>query len=270
MTVLIQLWAFLRRDWRLARSLPLTLVWQLLTVVFGAPTLYYLGRLVQPSASPHLAPYGGDYFAFAIPGIACSGFFAAMMGAWASGMRSEYLAGTLDAVFQTPASVLVLSAGASLWSTCVAAAQAALYLAVGTIVFHVSFPQANGLSLLLIFALTALVFAPLGMAAAALSLVFRSGDPLTGVLAGMSALLAGIFYPTTVLPPALQRAAQWLPLTHSLQATRLALLKGASAGALGEELTMLALFAVVVLPCGIVSLYLASALIKRLGTITGQ
>src|SRR5690349_1403604 len=57
-----QLWAFVRRDYLLASSSKLTFAWQLITVLFAAPTMYYLGRLIQPAAVADLRPYGGDYF----------------------------------------------------------------------------------------------------------------------------------------------------------------------------------------------------------------
>ncbi len=117
MTIANQLWAFVRRDYLLASSSKLTFAWQLITILFAAPTMYYLGRLIQPAASPDLQPYGGNYFAFVILGIAFSGFFSAMMSAWATGIRNEHIGGTLDAVLVSPVSLFTVATGASLWGT---------------------------------------------------------------------------------------------------------------------------------------------------------
>lgn len=267
MRIANQLWAFVRRDYRLASASRLTFAWQLATVLFAAPTMYYLGRLVQPVSSPDLQPYGGDYFAFVIVGIAFSGFFSAMMSAWATGMRNEYVGGTLDAVLVSPVSLLTVAMGASLWGTLVAAIQTVAYLLVGRAVFHLSFAHLNAAGLIVAALITMVVFASLGMISAALILLLRSGDLLTGVLAGASMLVAGVFYPTTVLSPALQRVGQWVPLTHTLQALRLAMLTGAGVGALWEEIMTLILFAFLLAPVAVLILYAAVATARRLGTI---
>ena len=267
MRIANQLWAFVRRDYRLASASRLTLAWQLATVLFAAPTMYYLGRLIQPVSSPDLQPYGGDYFAFVIVGLAFSGFFSAMMHAWATGIRNEHLGGTLDAVLVSPVSLLTVAMGASLWGTLVAAVQTLVYLLVGRAMFHLSFGHVNPASLVVAALITMVVFASLGMISAALILLLRSGDALTGVLAGMSMLLAGVFYPTTVLSPALQRVAQWVPLTHALQALRLALLTGAGISALWEEIVTLVLFAFLLAPLAVFVLHAALNAARRSGII---
>ena len=118
--------------------------------------------------------------------------------------------------------------------------------------------------------LTLVVFAALGMISASLILVFRSADPLTGVLAGASVLVAGVFYPTTILSVPLQRVSQWIPLTHTLQAIRLSLLTGAGIGALWEEIATLLLFAVLLAPIAFAALHTAVRMAKRFGTLVGH
>ena len=270
MTVANQLWAFVKRDYLLASAARLTFAWQLTTILLAVPTMYYLGRLIQPAASPDLAPYGGSYFAFVILGLAFSGFFSAMMGAWASGIRNEHLGGTLDAVLASPVSVLTVAMGASLWSTFIAGVQTLVYLLVGRVVFHLNFGQMNVTSAATTVLLTMLVFAALGMISAALILLLRSGDLLTGVLAGVSVLVAGVFYPTTILSPSLQRISQWVPLTHTLQAIRLSLLTGAGIAALWEETLTLLLFAVLLMPIAVAALHGSIRMAKRSGTIIGH
>jgi ABC-2 type transport system permease protein len=54
-----------------------------------------------------------------------------------------------------------------------------------------------------------------------------------------------------VLPPWLQSAGRLLPLTHALEALRLALLTGAGPAALAPSLGALALFACLLTPAGL-------------------
>ncbi len=268
MRTFYQVMAFLRRDWRLARSSTLGLAWQAVTIIFATPTLYYLGRLVRPE-TPSLAPYGGDYFAFAVLGIAGLGWLAAVMGACAASVRQEQVGGTLDVLLTAPASLSTLAAGASLWPMLLAAAQSCLYLALGVAVFHVNLVRANLLGAAVIMVLAAVVSAALGLVSAAVVLLFRRADPLTGIVAGVTAMLGGVFYPVDILPPRARVVAELLPWTHALHGLRLAVLRGAGLPELGTPILVLSAWCVVALPASLVVLRWALDEARRSGAVSG-
>ncbi len=267
MTLLYQLWAYLKRDYLLASASRLAFIWQVASVVFAAPTLYFLGRLIQPGASPHLAAFGGDYFAFVILGVAMLGFLSAGMGATAAAVRHEQLVGTLETVLTTPTPLPTLGMGASLWAVLTAAGQAVLYLLLGVRVFGMDVTGANLMSVLLLVVLASAAYASLGIFSAAFVLFFKYPDPLTTVFSAVSAFLAGVFYPTTVLPPALQQIAQLLPLTHAVRGLRLAVLQGYGPSALWREVLFLTLFIAVAIPLAVVAFKVALVQAKRSGTL---
>ncbi len=269
MVLLNQLWAFLRRDYLLASSSRLAFVWQIMSVALAAPTLYYLGRLIQPAASPHLAPFGGDYFGFVILGVGLFGFLSAGMGATAVAIRQEQMIGTMEGIMATPVSPLRLVLGASLWQTLIAAVQTVLYLLLGSLVFGIDFGQVNLLSTGVIFVLAAATFAALGILAAAFVLLFKYTDPITSALVGISALLAGVFYPTSVLPPLLQSLAHLVPLTYALRGIRLAALEGYGLVALRQEVLVLLLFTALLLPMAGMVFRWAVRYAKDSGTLSG-
>ncbi len=248
MTALNQLRAFLRRDYLLASYSRLAFAWQVFTVVLVAPTLYYLGRLIRPAASPHLAPYGGDYFAFVILGVALFGLLAAVMTAAAAAVRQEQMIGTLEVVMATPVSLPTLALGVSLWNVLLAAGQTVLYLLLGVLVFGVDLSRADIASAAVVLALAGTTFAAMGVFAAAFVLLFKHPDPITSIFAAVSALLGGVFYPPSVLPPVLRALADVVPLTYALRAFRLAVLEGYSLGALRREVLILLVFSAVLLP----------------------
>jgi len=111
------------------------------------------------------------------------------------------------------------------------------------------------------------IYAALGVMAAAFVLVFKHADPLTTVFAAFSSLLGGVFYPTTVLPPALHSLAQFVPLTYTLRAIRLAVLEGYSFAALWQELLILGLFAGLLIPLAGLIFRWAINNAKRAGTL---
>ena len=61
-----------------------------------------------------------------------------------------------------------------------------------------------------------------------ITLVFKRGESALSFFVSLSWLLGGVFYPRDVLPPLLQQVAQVLPITHTVDAMRAALLDGAS------------------------------------------
>lgn len=267
MTVLYQTWAFLRRDYLLARLSRLQFAWQAMTVVFATPTMYYLGRLIGPAGSPALSRFGGDYFAFVVVGVAFLGFLLTTMGACAAAIRNEQVGGTLDVLLGMPAPLPVLALGLSLWTTLVAAGQAALYLSFAAWLFRLDFSHANLLSCAVLLALSVAAVAALGILSAAFVVATRHWDPLTGVLASASALLGGVFYPIDVLPRDLQAIAWCLPVTPALRGIRLALLRGDGLAALRGEVLALAAFAAIVAPVALLAFRWALHEARRSGTL---
>jgi len=62
--------------------------------------------------------------------------------------------------------------------------------------------------------------------------------------------MTGTLFPVALLPSFLRDIAQWIPITHSLDAMRLALLEGRAFPGLEREIVILALFSGVLLPLG--------------------
>ena len=266
--MIAQALAFIKRDYLLASTSRLSLIWQVLAVGFAVPTMYYLGRLVHPSSVPALAAQGGDYFTFVVLGVAVATFFSAMMGACAAAIRTEQMGGTLETLFAMPTSLAVMAVGASLWALLIASTQALFYLVLASLVFPMHL-DANLPGVAAVLVLMAAAFVPLGMLSAAFVLLFRRPDILTGTLASFSVLLAGVFYPTTVLPVGLQRMAEFLPLTHGLRALRLAAMRGMGPLALQDDLLALLAFAVLLLPAAWLACRLALHEARRSGALSG-
>jgi ABC-2 type transport system permease protein len=269
MDVVYQLSAFFRRDWRLARSAPFGFAWQVAAIIFATPTLYYLGRLI-PRGTPSLTMYGGDYFTFAVVGIAFSSFFASVMGACAAAVRQEQLAGTLDVLLTVPAPPSVLALGLCLWPVTLAAAQTVLYIVLGILMFHIGLARANVAGAAVIVALTAVLSGALGLLAAAFVLLFRRTEPLTGAMVGIGAVLGGVFYPPEILPARAQFLAQFVPLTPALRGLRLAVVRGADFTALASPVVVLLLWCGIAVPGSMIVARAALAEARRSGIADAQ
>ncbi|PYX36691.1 MAG: hypothetical protein DMG81_15620 [Acidobacteria bacterium] len=100
---------------------------------------------------------------------------------------------------------------------------------------------------LLVFALSVFIAIAIGLIAAALQLAIQKGSAVVWAL-GSVWFLTGTMFPVQTLPKALQDVAQLIPITHSLEAMRLALLEGSSPGVVAHELYILIIFTLILVP----------------------
>jgi len=83
----------------------------------------------------------------------------------------------------------------------------------------------------------------------------------------LSTVLGGVYFPTSVLPPAVAPMAEWIPLTPGLRALRQTLLLGYPLGATGSDLFRLMAAAAVWVLAGVVVLRWSFAYARRAGSL---
>ncbi len=244
-------WAFFKRDLREQMSYKSFFAFDLLRLSAQVLVFYFVARTFVPGAGPHLAAYGGDYFAFALIGIAFAGYQSAALNSFSAVLDAERGNGTLEAILVTPTPLRTVILAGSAWSFVLTTLRALAHLLIGALILDADLSKAHWGAAAATVALTVAALAGLGLASAGLALVFKRGSPVTAVLSGISRLLAGVYFPLSVLPESLQAMARIFPLTFSLEALRRALLLGAGPAGLGRELAALAAFAVALLPVGV-------------------
>jgi ABC-2 type transport system permease protein len=256
-------WAFLRRDLQIAASYRTDLA---LTAVGGLITLtacYFLARTVGDS--PALRGHG-DYFSFALVGVAVASSLRSLQTSFASRLRESQNDGSLETLLAAPLSTFQVVTGLAAYPIVSALVRALAFLAAGAWLFdahlHVS-PLAFAVSLLA----SLLAFGALGLLSAAFVLVFKRGDPFSYALDMASYLLCGVIYPVEVLPEGLQRVSRLLPATHALEALRASGLHGEPLSAVLPSLGALAAFSAVLWPLAALALTWARRHVERAGTL---
>jgi ABC-2 type transport system permease protein len=207
---------------------------------------YYLSRAI----GPRFRPEGVDYFPFVLVGTGMYTFLVMGINSFFHVVEEAQNNGTLEILMttSTPGPVLVfLSAMSSFGATTF---QLVLYLGIGLLLFGAPV-HANLASCLVLFALSVIIAFALGMFAAALQLAIQKGSALVWLLGSGAWFLTGTLFPVQTLPPQLRMLSSLIPLTHSLDAMRLALLQGAGLKVLGYEIGILGLFCAVLLPSSI-------------------
>tara|TARA_Y100001970_G_C14212117_1_gene847521 strand:+ start:631 stop:1458 length:828 start_codon:yes stop_codon:yes gene_type:complete len=80
------------------------------------------------------------------------------------------------------------------------------------------------LHIILVFFLSLIPYIGIGLISSSFIILFNRGDPIIYFNSAASALIAGIFYPSSVLPPSLQTISDFIPLKHSIDILRQLLL----------------------------------------------
>jgi ABC-2 type transport system permease protein len=240
--------AFLKRDISLALSYRLSFILQIGGIFFSIASFYFVSQLFGSAMVPQLEQYGGDYFSFVLIGLAFSGYLGLSLSSFAASIRDGQVTGTLEIMLLSPTRLSTILFSSSLWSYLLTTFNVVIYLIVGAIIFGFNISQANFLTAIVVLVLSIASFSGIGILSAAVVLVIKKGDPIAWVFGGVSSLLAGVFYPISVLPDWLTPISHILPMTYALDAMRLAMLKGNSLYEIRLDVLVLLGFTLVLTP----------------------
>jgi len=240
--------AFFKRDLSMALSYRLSFIMQMTGIFMSLATFYFLSLLFGSALVPDLDQYGGDYFSFVLIGLAFSGYMGLSLSSFAQSIREGQVMGTLEIMLLSPTRLSAILISSSLWSYMLTTVRVLVYLLLGVLVFGFSLSQANFITALVVLVLSITSFSGIGILSAAVVLIVKKGDPVAWALGGVSSLLAGVYYPISVLPDWLEPISRFLPLTYALDGMRLAMLKGASLYDVRLDILALLGFTVVLTP----------------------
>ncbi len=260
--------AFIRRDYTIESSYKFAFVLQFISAVSPVLSFFFISKLVSGQPNGPLAKYGGEYFPFVVIGLAFSQYFMTALRTFAGTIRRGQMAGCLEAMLSTktrPATVILMS---SLYSFFMKSTHIFVILLISWALLGVDFGQANFFSACIVLVLSIVSFSSLGIFSAAFITVLKKGDPIEWILGTLGSLLGGAMFPVELLPSWLRPVSAILPITHALDAMRLAMLEGHSIIQLWKQLAVLGGMAVVLLPLSVWSFSLAVEKGRRDGSLT--
>lgn len=259
--------AFLKRDFSQALSYRLSFLMQMGGILFNVAIFYFMAQLFGNAVAPQLADYGGDYFSFVLIGLAFTGFLGLSLSSFAQSIREGQMMGTLEVMLLSPTRLSTILLSSSLWAYVLTTFRVIVYLIVGALIFGASLSQANIGTSLLVMLLSIASFSGIGIISASFVLLTKKGDPIAWVLGGASSLLAGVYYPITVLPDWLEPISRFLPLTYALDAMRLSMLQGYSLYELRFDILILLAFTFFLTPLSFLIFCQALKRAKREGSL---
>lgn len=246
-----------------------------LAQMFTAAAIFYLmGELVAQAAASDVQAYDMSYGTFIVTGVMVNLLLEATLSAYHQAWLSGYWATQFDTYLQHPGGVSAYLTGSVLFSYLQVVVRTVIYVIVGVVLFNVpvdvpNLPTITVILLLGVFSLTGLGL----LGASTFSLLNARSwgqNPVEWLLGFAVALLAGVYFPATVLPSWLQGLSYWIPQTHAIHAARLALTGqvGLTSSAVTGDLVFLLGFGCVTLPLGVLAFVAGVRKVQRDGTLS--
>ena len=242
----ISLAAFLRRDWRIARSYRLQFALDVAVAPLSLALFFFLSRLVDPARLPNDADLSEGYFSYAALGVVVLRMLQTALTSFATKLTTEQTTGTFETLLAEPISSTTVVLGTASFELLRALATGAITLLVA-VAFGLRFQLGIGSIVGLLIGLPMLVatFAAVGVVLGAFAVVVKQVTALLGLATAAMGLLAGAYFPIELLPAPLRLVANVLPFTWGIDVLRAALLRGELAA---DRLALLTAFAAVALP----------------------
>lgn len=218
------------------------------------------------AVGPQYRPDGFSYFNFLLVGTGLFMFLHSCMHGFLNVVQESQQAGTLEVLMTTSTPPITLLCLAALSALGTALLQFVLYIAVGLCLFPAQL-QIAPLAIASVLVLSVLISIALGILAAGLQLSIHKGSVVLWLFGTTAWVFAGTLFPAGSLPEPLRVFSQWLPLTHSLTATRLAIFGGTTT-ALIREIEVLLAFTIVLLPTSTAFFSWTLRRARQLGTLS--
>jgi len=210
---------------------------------------------------------GGSYFTFLLIGSTISRYLDLGMRSFGENLREEMLRGTIEPLLATATPALLALLGPSLWMLLEGTLLVCVQFLVGALL-GADLSAANWFSALVVSLVSLSCLLCYGILSASFTLVFKRSDPLNWLLGSVSYVFSGVFFPISILPPALRVVSYLLPFTYAVHGLRGALMQGTSVGGLATDVLALLGFTLVLLPLSVWSMRAAIHHLKQTGGLT--
>lgn len=252
-----------RRDAAIFLSYRLSFVTPLFGALFSVTLFHFISRLVHARA----VGSSDDYFAYVVVGLVILGMLTSSLVMPPSTVRQELVAGTFERLVLSPFGAvgsIVSMMGFPMFRAVVVGLVTLLFADAA---FGLSLRWPEALLAIPAGVLAALAFAPFGLAASAGVVLFKRAETIAAVvLAGVS-LVAGVYFPISLLPDWIRWAAHIQPFTPAIEIMRHLLVGTPLTAPAGVDLLKLVGFSAVLLPLAAALVNGAVRMGRRRGTL---
>jgi ABC-2 type transport system permease protein len=256
--------AVVRRDLLTMLSYRARFFTQLLSVFFSLTLFFYISRLVRVESFGS----GDAYYAFAVIGLVILQLVNSTMQTPPMTLRQELVAGSFERIVASPGGPVTALAAMIVFPFLYSLVLALVMLTFAALIFGLSLEWATVPLAVPVAMLAGLAFAPFGLFLLALVLIFKQTvSGTTWIIAGIS-LIAGLYFPVSLLPDWIEWASAVQPFTPAVDLLRHLLVDNPLQDPAWLDVLKMALFAAVLLPASGWFVVRAVDRARRTGTIT--
>jgi ABC-2 type transport system permease protein len=263
--------AFVVRDFKIYWTYRFWVVFDIIDVVILVATYFFVAQIITPTTLVAEGYAAGDYFTFAMLGIAFSQYVQNSVHGLTEGIRDEQWTGTIETILSSRTGYRTYLVGASgfrfLYGTIFLVGALGLGFFIGGKVILTPTTLFTGI----VFALLLVVgHLAIGAMSAGIVVMIKRGDPIAFGFTWLTQLVSGVFYPLGLLPWYLKWVGFALPLTYSLDGLRRTFMNGETlfhSSVLQTDLLALLAFIAIMLPLSLQVFAWAYRRARRQGTL---
>ncbi len=256
--------AICRRDMLLFASYRTRFLSTLVTAFVGITLFYYVSRLVN---SPEVGS-ADEYFGFVVVGTMTLEVLTSTLTAPIGTLRAEMIAGTFERMVVSPFGPVATIFSLTLFPAILGLLTAFVTLVFAVLVFGLAINFPAALLAVPVALLGAFAFAPFGIFLAAIVVVVKQTNAGAGLVVTGVSLVAGLYFPVSLLPDWIQWASDVQPFTPATELLRNLLIDSPLSGSAAVDVLKLVGFTAVTLPLAWVALHAGIRRSRRIGTIT--
>lgn len=231
LTQLASVWTFGIREFRMWRSYRMNQLMWICDILMSSFLFFMIGRMVGDQSAELLGVYGANYITFILIGMGVNYLIATNLHDPFARISRVYWDGTMDLYLLSPMSIYTPLVGLMARSVIDDYPRVFFIVLFGTTLFGARFALGHIPEAILFAALILIASFGIGIISASTFYLFdfkRANEPVRFFIQEvMAALVAGTYYPVTVLPYPLQIVAALLPHTYAYDALRRLLSPGA-------------------------------------------
>jgi ABC-2 type transport system permease protein len=263
--------AFIVRDFKIYWTYRFWVIFDIIDVVILVATYYFVAQIITPTTLVAEGYATGDYFTFAMLGIAFSQYVQNSVHGLTEGIRDEQWTGTIETILSSGTGYRAYLLGASgfrfLYGTIFLVGALGLGFSIGGKVILAPTTLLTGV----IFAILLISgHLAIGAMSAGMVVMIKRGEPIAFGFTWLTQLVSGVFYPLGLLPWYLKWVGFALPLTYSLDGLRRTFMNGETifdSAALQIDLLALFAFIAIMVPLSLQVFAWAYRRARRQGTL---
>jgi ABC-2 type transport system permease protein len=249
-------------DLKALQFYPMSGVLQIIQSFVNVGIWFFVSLFLQGAAHINLEEYGGSFVAYVVVGVLFFQSTSAIMSLPHQSLSTAFWDKRLEIYHGRSYGLWAFLTGRFLWAFVYQSLVIVLILIAAMLAAGVSFHQkAPVIPALLFYVVFVLTCFGIGLAGASnfFTLEVKQGrEPLTWLVDVLARIFSGVYYPLTILPPALVPVSLILPHTYALDGIRRVMINGTG---FGDPATLRS-FVVLVAFC-VLWLSLGSVLLRR-------